>query len=64
MLGMHDFRNFCKKDDSMAQDDEDGQQNFERRIYKFDVRLESQSQIKNEFSLCVAQIRGSAFLWH
>ena len=41
LVGIHDFRNFCKKDDSMvlrttanANDDEE-QQNFMRRIFSF-----------------------------
>lgn len=36
-LGMHDFRNFCKKDNSApgASLDDDEEQNFLRRIYQF-----------------------------
>lgn len=34
LLGLHDFRNFCKRDDNVFRpDDED--QNFLRRIYSF-----------------------------
>ncbi len=34
LLGLHDFRNFCKKDENVFRpDDED--QNFMRRIYTF-----------------------------
>ena len=43
LIGLHDFRNFCKRDDSFKnskdnEDEEDeGQQNFMRRIYNFSV---------------------------
>ena len=41
LIGMHDFRNFCKKDESFKSnidDDEfEEQQNFIRRIYNFTV---------------------------
>ena len=40
-LGIHDFRNFCKKDESVkfsGEDDENGdEQNYMRRIYRFEI---------------------------
>jgi tRNA pseudouridine38/39 synthase len=41
LIGLHDFRNFCKKDESLKHniddDDFEEQQNFMRRIYNFTV---------------------------
>lgn len=37
LIGLHDFRNFCKKDESFKNEDDEqeDQQNFMRRIYNF-----------------------------
>ena len=56
-LGMHDFRNFCKKDNSAGQLEDDDEQNFLRRIYQFDI-------IQVDQDCFMALIKGSAFLWH
>lgn len=39
LIGLHDFRNFCKKDDSLKNEDDEieEQQNFMRRIFNFSV---------------------------
>ena len=39
LIGLHDFRNFCKKDDSLKNEDDEieAQQNFMRRIFNFSV---------------------------
>lgn len=37
LVGVHDFRNFCKKDDSSILDD-DEEQNFMRRIFCIDFK--------------------------
>ena len=37
-IGLHDFRNFCKKDDSAIKLD-DEEQNFMRRIFSFRTQL-------------------------
>jgi tRNA pseudouridine38/39 synthase len=43
LIGLHDFRNYCKKDDSLIKGPDDEQENFMRRIYKFSVELQHQS---------------------
>jgi tRNA pseudouridine(38-40) synthase len=40
LIGLHDFRNFCKKDESLKNyidDEEEEQQNFMRRVFNFTV---------------------------
>ena len=41
LVGLHDFRNFCKKDESLRGEDDEAeeQQNFMRRIFNFSVEL-------------------------
>ena len=56
-LGLHDFRNFCKKDPGMGFNDDDDEQNFLRRIYQFEI-------LDVGDSVHMAVIKGSAFLWH
>lgn len=63
LLGLHDFRNFCKRDDNVFRpDDED--QNFLRRIYSFRTQLVSKNQMNPALSVYKCVIKGSAFLWH
>jgi tRNA U38,U39,U40 pseudouridine synthase TruA len=64
LIGLHDYRNFCKKDENFhLEDDMDGE-NFMRRIY--DIRIEHVQTNSTNHALtsymCV--IKGSAFLWH
>jgi hypothetical protein len=48
-----------------AEDDEDeGQQNFMRRIYNFSVEPVQINQQNPQLSMWMCIIRGSAFLWH
>ena len=66
---MHDFRNFCKKDESAkfgfeAEEGEDATQNYMRRIYSFRIVEVSQNKFNREQDVCMAVIKGSAFLWH
>ena len=66
LVGTHDFRNFCKKDDSAVIDDEE-EQNFIRRI--FSIRFESVFGTNEDNShpllkMYVCIIKGTAFLWH
>ena len=68
-IGLHDFRNFCKKDESakfglQAEDPEDAEQNFMRRIYGFRIVNMSENKYNPEQNVCMAIIKGSAFLWH
>ena len=69
-IGLHDFRNFCKKDESAkfgleaALDDQEAQQNFMRRMYSFQIVEVSENKYNKEFNVCMAIIKGSAFLWH
>ena len=63
LIGLHDFRNFCKKDDS-SMPDEDGEQNFMRRIFNFSVEPVHINQSDPHLSMWMCVIRGSAFLWH
>lgn len=65
-IGVHDFRNFCKKDESMKLDDEGfgEEQNFIRRIYNFEIEPVHINQENEKLSIWVCIIRGSAFLWH
>lgn len=39
-LGLHDFRNFCKKDETMKleEDEQYDDQNFMRRIFRFELK--------------------------
>lgn len=47
------------------EDDEDeGQQNFMRRIYNFSVEPVHINQQNPQLSMWMCVIRGSAFLWH
>eukprot|EP00347_Sterkiella_histriomuscorum_P000431 403375889 len=63
-LGIHDFRNFCKKDESVKLEDDEDDQNFMRRIYRFDI-VQQHINVQNEkLSIWHVVIRGSAFLWH
>jgi tRNA pseudouridine38/39 synthase len=66
LIGLHDFRNFCKKDDSYKNEDDDpeDQQNFMRRIFNFTVQLVHQNLGNPKLSMWMCVIRGSAFLWH
>lgn len=69
LVGMHDFRNFCKKDESAkfgfeAEDGEDATQNYMRRIYSFRIVEVSQNKFSRDQDVCMAVIKGSAFLWH
>jgi len=75
LVGIHDFRNFCKKDDAVAGPEGDEDQNFMRRIYQFrivkvssaDNCFNSAEQIDNDSAnkdVYMAIIKGSAFLWH
>lgn len=70
-VGMHDFRNFCKMDESAKfgfeannEDGEDAGQNFERRIYSFKIVEVSENKYDSNKNVCMAIIKGSAFLWH
>ena len=63
LLGLHDFRNFCKKDENVFRPD-DEEQNFMRRIYTFRTQLVSRNQMNPGLSVYKCIIRGSAFLWH
>jgi tRNA pseudouridine38/39 synthase len=48
-----------------AEEDEDeGQQNFMRRIYNFSVEPVHINQQNPQLSMWMCVIRGSAFLWH
>ena len=66
LIGLHDFRNFCKKDESFKDEDGDmeDQQNFMRRIYNFSVEPVQTNQSNDKLSMWMCVIRGSAFLWH
>ena len=75
LIGLHDFRNFCKRDESMTQksvlnelqqldDDDEGQQNFMRRIFNFSVEPVHINHQNPQLSVFMCIIRGSAFLWH
>ncbi len=62
-LGLHDFRNFCKKDSAKEIVE------YERTIFQFDIEpasktLQKESEIEQLSSLFAATIKGSAFLWH
>ena len=71
---MHDFRNFCKKDDSakfgfMANEEGgpggcDAVQNYDRRIYSFKIMQVSENKYDKNLDVYMVIIKGSAFLWH
>ena len=66
IIGTHDFRNFCKKDDSAVIDDEE-EQNFIRRIFSIKFQPVFGEESTNSHPLLnmyVCIIKGSAFLWH
>jgi tRNA U38,U39,U40 pseudouridine synthase TruA len=63
LLGLHDFRNFCKKDENAFRPEEEDQ-NFMRRMYTFRTQLVSKNQMNPALSVYKCVIRGSAFLWH
>jgi tRNA pseudouridine38/39 synthase len=68
LIGLHDFRNFCKKDESFKANPDDDeyeeQQNFMRRIYNFTVEPVHLNHENSSLSMWMCEIRGSAFLWH
>lgn len=70
LIGLHDFRNFCKRDESFKvskeneDDEEEGQQNFMRRVFNFSVEPVHINQTNLQLSMWMCVIRGSAFLWH
>ena len=68
LIGLHDFRNFCKKDESFKANPDDDeyeeQQNFMRRIYNFTVEPVHLNHENPSLSMWMCVIRGSAFLWH
>lgn len=53
LVGVHDFRNFCKIDGSKQL------QNFMREIYEVNIE-----ELKEEPGYYVMNLKGSAFLWH
>lgn len=55
--GEHDFRNFCKMNVMETT-------NFVRAIWKFTIDFVSDSTLRSDFNMCVATIRGTAFLYH
>jgi|LauGreDrversion4_2_1035121.scaffolds.fasta_scaffold68023_2 tRNA pseudouridine38/39 synthase len=63
LVGLHDFRNFAKRDDSNLRPD-DEEQNCIRRIYSFRTMLVSKNASTPELNVYKCVIRGSAFLWH
>ena len=63
LLGLHDFRNFAKKDDTVFRPD-DEEQNFMRRIYLFRTQLVQRNSVNPGLNVYKCVIRGSAFLWH
>lgn len=57
-VGEHDFRNFCKVDNSKPA-------SFVRSIVAFDVRpLASRDASDLRGRLCELRVCGTAFLWH
>ncbi|XP_066150197.1 tRNA pseudouridine(38/39) synthase isoform X2 [Euwallacea fornicatus] len=59
LIGSHDFRNFAKMDVG------NGVVQFVRNILEFQIQPWNLNRdIKDEFSLYVAIIKGNAFLWH
>ncbi len=63
LLGLHDFRNFAKKDENLFRPD-DEEQNFMRRIYIFRTLLVTKNKTNPGLNVYKCVIRGSAFLWH
>lgn len=63
-IGLHDFRNFCKKDDAMIGVTPDEEQNFLRRIFSFRTVLVQKNQQCPSLSIYKCIIKGTAFLWH
>ncbi len=63
LLGLHDFRNFAKKDENVFRPD-DEEQNFLRRIYIFRTQLVCRNPTNSNLNIYKCVIRGSAFLWH
>ena len=65
LVGLHNFRNFCKIDKN-----EKKEKNFERRIYEFSLhkvdKLFSLQNVNDHpyLELYYVVIKGSAFLWH
>ena len=60
-IGLHDFRNFCKKDDSVLRCD-DEEQNFVRRIFSFRTQLVRKNTKYPKLSIYKCVIKGTAFL--
>jgi tRNA pseudouridine38/39 synthase len=63
LLGLHDFRNFGKKDENVFRPD-DEEQNFMRRIYVFRTQLVTRNKTNPGLNIYKCVISGSAFLWH
>ena len=73
-VGLHDFRNFCKRDepndkaDNFLRDEiacrdvEDEAQNYKRRIYQYRIVQVSPEEPNQSRAVYMAVIKGSAFL--
>jgi tRNA pseudouridine38/39 synthase len=58
MLGVHDFRNFCKMDVVNVS-------NFERTILSVSIQVTGSVNIGDvREEICEVEIKGQAFLWH
>ena len=66
-MGLHDFQNFCKKDESLKKldliDNDEGEQYF-RRMYQFKIVKVNSNIDDPSLDVYMAVIKGSAFLWH
>ena len=63
-MGLHDFSNFCKKDESIKGQDVDEDLMFLRRIYSYKIVKVQDCPEDPTLNVHMAIIKGSAFLWH
>ncbi|ENN81864.1 hypothetical protein D910_03046 [Dendroctonus ponderosae] len=58
LIGSHDFRNFAKMDVG------NGVVQFIRKIFDFTITPWDASDMRSEYSIYIATIKGNAFIWH
>ena len=67
LLGLHDFRNFCKKDKNLKTVDGDDKDPADvcylRTMYKFDIEFVQSNSDDDTLDVYMAVIKGSSFIW-